>query len=199
MLLAIAVAWIAVGAALVFVMHRRGHDVFSWSLLFLVLGPLAIPLAISAERHVPPEPPGSEHDGELDVLVAHDGSPQASAALDTAVTMFGSDMTSMTLAAVVPVEATTTVQGRTVVQEAQAWLDEAARRVASAVDAPVDTIVLHGPPAEVLERFARDHAYEVIVVGSRPPRRTGHVGARDVAKKLSAGASVPVLVGPSLP
>lgn len=197
MLLAVAVAWIAVGGVLVLVMHRRGHDVFSWSLLFLVLGPLAIPLAISAERHVLPEPPGSDHDGLLDVLVAHDGSAEATAALDTAVTMFGTEMTSLTLAAVVPVEATTTVQGRAVVEEAQAWLDEAARKVRSAVDAPVDTIVLHGAPAEVLERFARDHSYEVIVVGSRP-RRTTHVGARDVAKKLTAGARVPVLVGPSL-
>ena len=197
MLVALAVAWIAVGAVLVLVMHRRGHDVFSWSLLFLVLGPLAVPLAVSSERHVPPEPPSSDHDGRLDVLVAHDGSAEASAALDAAVTMFGTEMTSLTLAAVVSVEATTTVQGRAVVDEAQARLDEVARRVASAVGAPVDTIVLHGPPAEVLERFAREHAYEVIVVGSRP-RRTTHVGARDVSKKLSAGASVPVLVGPSL-
>lgn len=197
MLVALAVAWIAVGAVSVVVMHRRGHDVFSWSLLFLVPGPLAVPLAISAERHIPPEPPCSDHEGRLDVLVAHDGSAEASAAVDTAVTMFGTGMTSLTLAAVVPMEATTTVQGRAVVDEAHAWLDEAARRMASAVDAPVDTVVLHGPPAEVLERFARDHAYEVIVVGSRP-RRTTHVGARGVARKLSAGASVPVLVGPSL-
>lgn len=196
MLVALAVAWLAVGVVTVVVMHRRGHDVFSWSLLFLVLGPLAVPLAVSAERHVPPEPPRSDHDGRLDVLVAHDGSAEASAALDAAVTMLGTEMTSLTLAAVVPVEATTTVQGRAVIDDAQARLDEAARRVA-AVGAPVDTIVLHGPPAEVLDRFARDHAYEVIVVGSRP-RRASHVGAPDVARKLSAGASVPVLVGPSL-
>ena len=197
MLVALAVAWIAVGAVSVMVMHRRGHDVFSWSLLFLVLGPLAVPLAVSAERHVPPEPPCPDHDGRLDVLVAHDGSAAAAAALDVAVTMLGAGMTSLTLAAVVPVEATTTVQGRAVIDDAQARLDEAARAVALAVGAPVDTVVLHGAPAEVLERFARDHAYEVIVVGSRP-RRASHVGAPDVARKLSTGASVPVLVGPSL-
>lgn len=127
MLVAIAVAWIAVGAVSVVVMHRRGHDVFSWSLLFLGLGPLAVPLAVSAARHVPPEPPCPDHDGRLDVLVAHDGSAEASAALDAAVTMLGTGMTSLTLAAVVAVEATTTVQGRAVIDDAQARLDEAAR------------------------------------------------------------------------
>ena len=195
MLVALAI-WIAVGAVSVALMHRRGHDMFSWSLLFFVLGPLAIPLALTAGRDIPPEPPGSDHDGRLDVLVAHDDSVEASAALDAAVTMFGPQMTSLTLATVVPVEARTTVQGRDVIDKAQARLDRAAQQIASAVDAPVDTIVLHGPPAEVLEQFARDHNYEIIVVGSRP-RRASHVGARAVAKKLAAGLSVPVLVGPS--
>jgi hypothetical protein len=49
-LLALAVIWVGVGLLLALVMGRRGHDPFAWWLLGTLLGPLALPLAISAER-----------------------------------------------------------------------------------------------------------------------------------------------------
>ena len=55
--LAIAAGWVATGAVAVALMRRRGHDAFSWAVLFLFLGPIAVPLAISSDRHRPAEPP----------------------------------------------------------------------------------------------------------------------------------------------
>lgn len=50
---AIVAVWLVVGAGAALLMHRKGHDMFSWSILFIALGPLAVPLAISAHRHPP--------------------------------------------------------------------------------------------------------------------------------------------------
>ena len=192
----VVVAWLVVGALCVVLLRRKGHDAFTWSILFLFLGPLAVPLAATAGRTVPPEPDGPRRDGRLDVLVAHDGSRDASAALDAAVAMLSPAVTSVTLAAVVTVEATTTLQGRATVEECRTRLEEAARRLAAGLTVPVDTVVLHGEPAAVLDRYARNHGYEIIVIGSSP-RRASHVGAGSVARRLSTGATVPVLFGPS--
>ena len=69
--------------------HRRDHDTFAWVWLFLFWGPLTLPLAISADRHRPPEPDAPSHEGTLDVLVVHDGSPGADNALDAVLTHLG--------------------------------------------------------------------------------------------------------------
>lgn len=190
MVFAIAAAWVAFGIAAALVMHRRGHDTFSWAVLFIVLGPLALPVAVSVDRHPPPEPepPGGNRSGALDALVAHDGTAPADAALDAALSVFGAALTSVTIAAVVDAEAVTTVRGRTTIEEAERRLSSVARRAADVVQAPVDTIVLHGEPAHTLERFAADHGYEVIVAGS-------HCAT---SKRLAAGSSVPVLIGPAV-
>ena len=49
-LLALAATWVGVGLLLIWVMGGHGHDPFAWWLLGTLLGPLALPLAISAER-----------------------------------------------------------------------------------------------------------------------------------------------------
>ena len=79
---AVIAAWFALGVVAVVVMRRRGHDTFAWAFLFLILGPLALALVVSAERHPVAEPEYPFHGGHFDVLVAHDGSVDASAALD---------------------------------------------------------------------------------------------------------------------
>lgn len=187
--LAIAAAWIALGAVAVAVMRRRGHDTFAWAVLFLFLGPLAVPLAISADRHPPAEPARPLPPRGLDLLVFHDGTPDAQAALDTALTLVGGQMTSMTLAAVVDLEASSTVRGRDTQRQAQERLDAAARQVAAMTDAPVATVVLFGEPATALQHFAVENGYELIVAGCvAASRRTGR-----------ARTSVPVLIGPGAP
>jgi nucleotide-binding universal stress UspA family protein len=42
--------WIGFGLLLALVMGRHGHDPFAWWLLGTLLGPPALPLAVSAER-----------------------------------------------------------------------------------------------------------------------------------------------------
>ena len=173
-------AWLAIGAAAVVAMHRRGHDTFSWAILFVFLGPLALPLAVSSERHPPSPPPWPDHDGAFDVLVAHDGSAATGNALDATLELLGERVTSITLAAVVDTEAASTVRGAGTCHDADERLGAAAEALRSRTAAPVETVVLFGEPCHALSDFAAAHGYELIV------------GPARVAKH----ARVPVLVSP---
>lgn len=195
-LLVIAAGWLAVGAVAVIAMRRRGHDTFGWAVLFLFLGPLALPLAVSSDRHRPPQPETPTHDGRLDVLVAHDGSDAATAALDAAMDLLGPQLTSITLAAVVDLEATSTVRGRDTRRETQAQLDALAHDLASVTSAPVDTVILFGEPARTLRQHAAEHGYELIVTGNSTTGRARLRRSRAVGK-LATPSHVPVLVGPA--
>ena len=196
LVLAVVAAWVAVGVVAVVVMRRRGHDTFAWGILFLVLGPLAVPVAVSADRHRPRETERPVHEGELDVLVAHDGSSAASAALDAALELLGGRMTSLTLAAVVDIEAATTVRGRDTEHDTQERLDAVADQLAPLTRSTVETVVLHGDPVHALAQFAAEHGYELIVAGSSGSGGP-HVRRGGVARRLAAGTSVPVLIGPN--
>ncbi len=193
-LLLIAAGWLVIGAVAVAVMHRRGHDTFSWAVLFLFMGPLALPLAVSSHRHRPSGPVSPTHPGRLDVLVAEDGSADAAAALASVLDLLGGQMTSLTLAAVVDLEAASTVRGRDTKRETQARLDALVGDVAGATKAPVDSVILFGEPTQALQRFAADHGYELIVVGCRPAARSHLVGSGAV-RRLATHAPVPVLIG----
>jgi nucleotide-binding universal stress UspA family protein len=189
----VVIAWLATGAVPVAIMHRRGHDTFAWAWLFLVLGPLALPLAISADRHRPPQPAAPSHDGALDALVVHDGSTEAEAALQATLILLGQHLTSLTLAAVLDFEATTTVRGQEAEREEQQRLHALARTVGLRAKAPIDTVVLFGE-AHALQHFAGQHGYELIVAGSRMARRM-HLGSRP-ARDRATETSIPVLIGP---
>lgn len=191
--LAIAAGWMAMGAVAVALMRRRGHDTFSWAVLFMCLGPMALPLAVSSDRHRPTEPPRPLPPGGLDLLVSHDGTADAQAALTSALALFGGRMTSVTLAAVVDLEAPTTVRGRDTERGAQERLDSLAREVGAATSAPVATVILYGEAAAALQHFAVENGYELIVAGN--------VAARSHARRRSSRVrmSVPVLIGPASP
>ena len=194
-LLVLIVAWLVFGTLAVTIMRSRGHDAFNWAVLFLFLGPLALPVALSTDRHRPPDPAASAHDGELDVLVAHDGSDEAAAAMEAALELLGTQMTSLTLAAVLDLEAPSTVRGRDEQRLTQERLDAIAREIAATMGAPVDSVILFGEPNVVLQRFAAEHGYELIVAGSHLGGRS-RLAERRAAGKLAAHARVPVLVGP---
>ncbi len=195
LVLLFAAGWIAIGAVAATVMRRRGHDPFGWAILFVVLGPLAVPLAVTAERHRPPEAETAVHEGELDVLVAHDGSPAASVALDSALGLLGRQLTSLTLAAVVDFEAATTAGGRITMRAAHERLNAVAAQLPPLAGRPVDTVVLQGDPVQALSRFAAQHGFELIVVGGSGPG-SRRVRRGSVARRLAKGAPVPLLVGP---
>jgi nucleotide-binding universal stress UspA family protein len=195
LVLAVAAAWITLAAVATTVMHRRGHDAFSWAVVFVFLGPLAIPIAVGADRHPPSERGVADRDGELDVLVGHDGSRSAADALDSVVQLMGLRMTSLTLAGVVDYEAATTVRGHDTEREIQAELQAAAEAVNSVAGGRVDTLVLHGDPVHALAACASEHGYELIVVGGSGPGGP-RVRRGSVARRLAAGTTVPVFVGP---
>ena len=194
---AVIAAWFALGVVAVVVMRRRGHDTFAWAFLFLILGPLALALVVSAERHPVAEPEYPFHGGHFDVLVAHDGSVDASAALDSAVVMLGEHMTSLTLSKVVDAEAPVTTRGRETLREAHEHLEAVAHRVSSAIDVPVETVVLCGDPARTLQGFASGHGYELIVAGTGDQRAT-RLTRRSVTRRLAVGTPVAVWIGPSV-
>ena len=193
MLTAVIAAWLAVGAISVAVMHRRGHDTFAWALPFLFLGPLAVPVALSADRHRPVEPERPLPPGGLDVLVHCDGSPASVAATDLVLSLLGDRATTLTLAAVVDFEAASTVRGRDTQRQAQLRLDEAARTVVERTATPVGTVVLFGESGEALQHYAAANGYELIVAGGHSWRRS------PLGPRAAAGShSVPVLVGPGV-
>ena len=133
--------------------------------------------------------------GRLDVLVADDGSPDAAAALKSALDLLGAEMTSLTVAAVVDLEAASTVRGRETQRDTQARLDALVGDIAVVLKAPVDSVILFGEPTHALQHFAAAHNYELIVVGCRSAARS-HLGGRGTAQKLATHAPLPVFVGP---
>jgi len=183
--------WLAFGAAATVVMRRRGHDAFTWAVLFLFLGPLAF-VAVPRGRVAAP-PAGDDRPGTLDLLVADDGSAEAREALDVALGLLDR-ATSVTVVTVLDVEAESTLRGAEAERAARAHLEETCVHAGTLTAAPVDTALLFGSPAAALESFAAAHGYELIVAGSR-----GRGGSRalvgSVAGQLAAHSHVPVLVG----
>lgn len=195
MLPLIIIGWLAIGAVSVAVMHRRGHDAFAWAVPFLFLGPLAVPVALSSDRHRPVEPARPLPPGDLDVLAFCDGSEDAAAGLDTALKVVGDRATSITLAAVVDFEAATTVRGRETQRGAQNRLDDVARQLGSRTSSAVATVVLFGEPKQALQHYASTNGFELIVTGSHILGRSW-LGRTSVTSVSGTELSVPVLVGP---
>lgn len=96
--------WALIGLVAAVVMRRRGHHLFAWGALGALLGPLVIPLAISSVRSDAPSErvieAGDRGAGPIDVLIAVDGSPEATAAMYSAVELFAERLGRVALAAV---------------------------------------------------------------------------------------------------
>jgi len=195
LLVAVAAAWLVIGLMLSLVMGRRGHDGFSWLVMGSLLGPLAIVLALNSSRHEQLGPTvldtatHARSAGTVDVLVGHDGSPEAGAVLEAAIRLFGPRLGRLTLATVVPFDG-----GAEVEPQAEVAL----RRVARLAKAPnAELEVLHGRPAEALRQRAAEGGYSVLAVGTRGQGVAGAV-LGSTAAELARSSKVPVLmVGPS--
>jgi nucleotide-binding universal stress UspA family protein len=202
---ALAVLWVGVGLLLALVMGRNGHDPFAWWLLGTLLGPLALPLAISAQRRrrgrawlVRSGRPGR---GPVDVLVGLDGSAEATAALAAVLELLGPRLGRLTLATVVDLDAS--VEHDRALARARAELERQARlvqlRLSTGEHGPDDgrrvprLVLLAGHPAEALPRLAAEGGYDLLVVGSRAAGLS-KVLLGSTATTLAAHAKVPVLV-----
>ena len=190
----IALAWIVTGFALGYLMARRGHDFFVWLALGAILGPLAIPLAfqnIGSETKVDPTTMDRHvTTGDLDVLVAIDGSPEATAALIAAVPLIGKEPTSVTVVTVLDYEASSPLATEER-DQAQQMLDEAV----SGVDAELSTEILYGDPKRVIADYARETGKDLIVIGARGNGASQAIFG-SVARAIVSGCKTPVLVGP---
>lgn len=200
------VTFVCIGLVLAIVMGRLGHSPFAWGVLGVVLGPIALLLALVAARTqrswsrlVASGVPGS---GPVDVLVGIDGSPESAAVTTAALDLLGGRVGRLTLVAVTEID--DSVAGR----EEQARLRRELERQAEAVggwlrehplsaqaeQAVMPQLVLRsGQPAATLDRIAAEDGYGLLVVGARGAGLSS-VLLGSVATRLAARASVPVLV-----
>lgn len=195
--------WVSMGVVLGVVMGRRGHNAFGWLVLGTVLGPLAVILAIDALHHDAPgasaasdvEPATLSPSSGVDILAGVDGSPEARAALESALALLGTRAGRVTLAGVIDYDAASAGGESSREQATRGQLAGEADRLRDTVAARVtlDVVVLHGPPALALAAYAAEHGYDLLVVGRRG-RGLAKSLIGSVAKQLAAGSKVPVLV-----
>ncbi|HEX8861902.1 MAG TPA: universal stress protein [Actinomycetes bacterium] len=195
-----------IGLVLAIVMGRLGHSPFAWGLAGLVLGPIALLLALVAARDqqswsrlVAAGVPGS---GPVDVLVGIDGSPESAAATTAALGLLGNRVGRLTLVAVSELD--DSVAGREdqerlrgeLERQAEAvrlWLREQRQHDQGAQPVIPELVLRSGQPAAILDRIAAEDGYGLLVVGARGAGLSSVV-LGSVATRLAARASVPVLV-----
>ena len=196
-----------IGFVLTIVMGRLGHSPFAWGLLGLLLGPIALLLALVEVRNerrwwtrlVASGDPGS---GPVDVLVGIDGSPESAAATTTALELLDGRVGRLTLVAVTDLD--DSYAGREERVRLQGELErqaEAVRAWLRKLDGPAQakqTVVpelqlMAGRPATTLDTIAAEDGYDLLVVGARGTGMSS-VLLGSVATSLAARASVPVLI-----
>jgi nucleotide-binding universal stress UspA family protein len=134
------------------------------------------------------------------ILVAVDGSPTSTAALEEAIDLARSDGARLVLISVgVPLRFR--FSGPTYVPypnehdlEAAAW--EIVRRAEATVpaDVPVTSIVRVGPPAATIVARAEEGGHDLVVMGSRGHGVLGSILLGSVSRDVIARSPVPVLV-----
>ncbi len=202
----LAAAWVGAGLLVALVMGRHGHDPFAWWLLGTVLGPLVVPLVISAERHraerarlVRAGEPGR---GPVDVLVGIDGSPEAAAALATVLDLLGPRLGRLALATVTDLDASVEhdrlqaqacLQLQRQAETVRAWLSTQPRGPGQDGPRIPELLLLAGRPADALQRLAVESGYDLLVVGTRGAGLS-KVLLGSTATVLAAHAKVPVLL-----
>ncbi len=188
-----AATWIAIGFGTAYFMVKKGHDIFTWWYMGAVLGPLAIPMAVTKSRQRGTVEPaqirsGTPGSGMIDVLVGVDGSAESKAAIDDALELLGPRVGRLCLASVEDFDAPMRQDDTT---------SSMLERMADALPyRDPSTVVLTGKPAVVLLEYAAKEGYELLAVGSR-----GHGMAKallgSVAQQLAKDAPIPVLISRS--
>jgi nucleotide-binding universal stress UspA family protein len=185
------IGWFGIGVVLAAALGRRGFDGFSWFLIGMVLGPMAIPVAWNCIRRdeslgtqVLAGPTRAKRKGGVDVLVGFDGSPESQAALATATGLLGDRLGRFALATVVPFDEAPDVEAA-----AAAALEAEAAELAEL--APTLEIV-RGHPATALAAAALEGDFDLLVIGATGAGRAHLFGS--AAKELAHHSTVPVLL-----
>ena len=185
----VAAAWLGIGLVLALTLGRKGYDGFTWFVLGVVLGPLAVVLAIDSLRHpqgANPRPvaPAPEVHAGVDVLVGFDGSAESRATVDAVVDLLGARLGRLTLATVVPYDG-----GQEAERSAVAALEDE-RGALPGLSPGLE--VIHGSPATALTTYAAEGGYDLLAVGTRG---TGHAHLfGSAASELARSSKVPVLL-----
>jgi nucleotide-binding universal stress UspA family protein len=201
------VTFACIGLVLAIVMGRLGHSPFAWGLLGLVLGPIALLLALVEVRNERPwwtrlVASGDPGSGPVDVLVGIDGSPESAAATTAALELLGDRVGRLTLVAVIEVDDSVAghqERGRLrdelerQAEAVRAWLQEQDATGQAKGKVTPELQLMSGPPARTLDTIAAEDGYGLLVVGARGAGMSS-VLLGSVATKLAARASVPVLI-----
>lgn len=206
-LLLLMVTFLCIGFVLAVVMGRLGHSAFAWGLLGVVLGPIALVVALLSVRSRHPSwsrlvaggYPGS---GPVDVLIGIDGSRDSAAAATAALDLLGDRVGRLALVAVTAID--DSVAGREEQARLQAELERQAQALQIAQRGRAQSgraeqtvkpalVMRSGQPAAVLDQMAVEDGYGLVVVGARGAG-LATVLLGSVATRLAARASVPVLV-----
>ena len=142
-----------------------------------------MPCRTASDRQSSVVSAGSDRGGSTDLLVGVDGSPEARAALDTAVAMFGDSLGRVTLLRVIPFEGG--------LDEDRSAAAETKREALRFPDLRPRIEVTRGNPATLLREHAESGRYDVLVIGSRGAGR--HLFG-SAARDLSSSSPVPVLI-----
>jgi nucleotide-binding universal stress UspA family protein len=198
--------FVCIGFVLAVVMGRLGHSPFAWGVLGLVLGPIALLLALVAARdkQAPSQlvASGVAGSGPVDVLVGIDGSPESAAAATAALDLLGGRVGRLTLMAVPDIDdsvAGSREQARLrrvldgQAHSVRAWLREHHPSVETEPMVIPELVLRSGQPAATLDRMAAEDGYGLLVVGARGAGLS-RVLLGSVATRLAARANVPVLV-----
>jgi nucleotide-binding universal stress UspA family protein len=198
--------FVCIGFVLAIVMGRLGRSPFAWGLLGLVLGPIAMLLALVEVRNERPwwtrlVASGDPGSGPVDVLVGIDGSPESAAATTAALELLGDRVGRLTLVAVTDLD--DSYAGREERVRLQGELErqaEAVRAWLRELDGPAqakqvvpELQLMAGRPATTLDTIAAEDGYDLLVVGARGTGMSS-VLLGSVATSLAARASGPVLI-----
>jgi nucleotide-binding universal stress UspA family protein len=138
----------------------------------------------------------------LNILVAIDGSEHGAAALRTAAQLAREEHARLTVITAVPPApafAQLTAPGFAALGDAAHLLGEAGVRMTKQIEAVPDdvsvtSIVMAGPPAQVILERLREGHHDLLVMGTRGLGRVGSALLGSVSQAVLHAAEVPVLV-----
>jgi nucleotide-binding universal stress UspA family protein len=195
------VFWALIGVVAAAVMSRRGHALYPWMFIGIVLGPLVIPVIVTTMRaeQTAPAPPvdrSAPRGQQLAVLVGVDGSEDAKGALVTAIALLGTRIGRLTIATVLDYDLERTLAGREEQENAREMLTAHARLAADRLGRDVETALLSGRPADALVQHARAAHDDVIIVSPRGKGAAARMMFGSVASQLARGVGLPVIILP---
>ncbi len=132
----------------------------------------------------------------LNILVAHDGSADADAALEHATRLARDQHARVTLLTVAPMPHQPGAMGAPATPDLLECFTSSQRRAASSIpgDISVTTHLLRGDPAETILRVARKGEHDLIVMGSHGHSRLHRALLGSVSHRILHDSPVPVML-----